>query len=355
MNLNNHINELATDIPLFSIIVPVFNSENYLHKCIDSLLAQTYADFELLLIDDGSTDRSGEICDEYAEKDLRIKVFHTSNKGVSTARNLGLSLARGKYINFVDSDDWVKPDYLEKYVDARVEYDYDIVFSEMFRVLDNGSQRVQPLKEFSARGKNDLSVAFAHLLEYNEFGYACNKSFKRELIISHNLSFNKLFKLYEDAVFAAHYCLYINSIKIIPSTLYYYRIVTTGLTKTGSNYENYHLATRTGCQALVALAKKQQSDLLYEAVGLFCQKWERAAILYMYLHGKNISRGERLNYLKEFQYRLFSQQQSVSEVKGLYKFVVIGMNLKNDKMLDLYFSLFSFIYRLKTCLCLISS
>lgn len=353
--LENQINKFMIDRPLFSIIVPVFNNENFLYNCIDSMLAQTYTNFELLLIDDGSTDCSGKICDEYVEKDLRIKVFHTSNQGVSMARNLGLSVAQGKYINFVDSDDWVKPNYLEEYVEARIEYDYDIVYSEMIRVSENGTHWIKSLKEFSVRDKNNLSEALVYLLESNEFGFTCNKSFKRELIMSNELSFCKEFKLYEDAIFTAHYCLHINSIKLISSAVYYYRIMATGLTKSRLSYETYHLATRTGCQALVAMAKKQQSDSLSDVVGVFCQQWERAAILYMYLHGKNISREERLNYLKDFQFRLFSQQQSVSEVKGLYKFVVIGMNLKNDKMLDLYFSLFSFIYRLKTCLCLISS
>lgn len=87
--------------PKISVIVPVYNAEKYLHRCIDSILAQTFADFELLLIDDGSTDKSGEICDEYADKDARIRVFHKANGGVSSARNVGLDNALGEYICFV--------------------------------------------------------------------------------------------------------------------------------------------------------------------------------------------------------------------------------------------------------------
>lgn len=101
------------NIPQISVIVPVYNVEKYLSRCIESILSQTFTDFELLLIDDGSTDRSGEICDEYAKKDTRIRVFHTKNRGVSAARNLGLDNAKGEWISFVDSDDWVENDYLK--------------------------------------------------------------------------------------------------------------------------------------------------------------------------------------------------------------------------------------------------
>ena len=89
---------------MVSIIVPVYNTEKFLHRCIDSILAQTYTDFELLLIDDGSKDSSGAICDEYAVKDARVRVFHKENGGVSSARNLGLDNAKGEWITFVDSD-----------------------------------------------------------------------------------------------------------------------------------------------------------------------------------------------------------------------------------------------------------
>ena len=94
--------------PKISVIVPVYNTEKYLRRCIDSVLAQTYQDFELLLIDDGSKDSSGAICDEYAAKDARVRVFHKENGGVSSARNLGLDNARGEWVTFVDSDDYIE-------------------------------------------------------------------------------------------------------------------------------------------------------------------------------------------------------------------------------------------------------
>lgn len=99
---------------MLTIIVPIYNTENYLSECIDSILNQSYKDIELILINDGSTDNSSSICDEYSSKDKRIKVIHIENRGVSYARNTGLSIAKGEYITFVDSDDFVSNDiYLE--------------------------------------------------------------------------------------------------------------------------------------------------------------------------------------------------------------------------------------------------
>ena len=120
-------------MPQISVIVPVYNAEKYLHRCIDSILAQTFSDFELLLIDDGSKDNSGRICDEYAAKDSRIRVFHKKNGGVSSARNMGLDNAKGDWITFVDSDDWVKQDYLYSMIS---QPDADLIMSS-FDIIEN--------------------------------------------------------------------------------------------------------------------------------------------------------------------------------------------------------------------------
>jgi glycosyltransferase involved in cell wall biosynthesis len=111
--------------PLVSIIVPVYGAEAYLAKCIDSILAQTLRDFELILIDDGSPDKCGEICDRYAAEDSRIRVLHTSNKGVAAARNVGLREVTGRFVGFVDSDDWIEPDM------------YDVLFRQIERDASN--------------------------------------------------------------------------------------------------------------------------------------------------------------------------------------------------------------------------
>lgn len=121
---------------MVSVIVPVYNVESYLQECVESILRQSYTDFEILLVDDGSTDASGKFCDEYATKDTRVKVFHQNNQGVSSARNLGLDKAKGEYVIFFDADDyWIMDDCLEKLVSEAIKNEADIVRGE-YRAVD---------------------------------------------------------------------------------------------------------------------------------------------------------------------------------------------------------------------------
>ena len=129
--------------PKVSVIVPVYKAEKYLRKCVDSILAQTFKDFEVLLVDDGSPDKSGEICDEYAKKDPRVRVFHKENGGVSSARQCGLDNARGEYTIHADPDDWVEPNMLEElYAKAKAE-DADMVICDFYVELSPTSQRLR--------------------------------------------------------------------------------------------------------------------------------------------------------------------------------------------------------------------
>ena len=117
-----------------SIIVPVYNAQEYLKRCVDSILSQDYRDFELLLMDDGSKDASGEICDAYAQQDGRVRVVHKENTGVSDTRNQALELARGTFLQFLDSDDWIVPEATRLLVRSMEEYNCDMVISDFYRV-----------------------------------------------------------------------------------------------------------------------------------------------------------------------------------------------------------------------------
>ena len=121
--------------PTVSIIVPVYNAEGTLTRCIDSILNQEYNDFELLLIDDGSQDSSGAICDSYASADSRVRVVHKVNSGVSDSRNLALDMARGTYLQFLDSDDWITPNATRLLVETAEHYHCDMVISDFYRVV----------------------------------------------------------------------------------------------------------------------------------------------------------------------------------------------------------------------------
>lgn len=131
---------MAQDI-LISVIVPVYNVEQYLPKCVDSLLAQTYRNLEIILVDDGTRDASDAICDAYAEKDPRVKVIHKENGGLSSARNAGIDIAKGEYLGFVDSDDWIEPETYETLLSVAQKYDVKMVCGGRYNVNDATGER----------------------------------------------------------------------------------------------------------------------------------------------------------------------------------------------------------------------
>lgn len=211
--------------PLFSIIVPVYNVECYIATCIESILCQTMVDFELLLVDDGSTDNSSNICEEYARKDNRIKVLHQDNRGVSCARNLGLEKTEGKYICFIDADDWVEPNYLD--VISKQIADYDILFIGFYFEYEDGSSVQVSIGNLEARqvkSKEECMVRLkSNVTGYNIFGYTWNKVFKANVIKENKITFMNSVKFGEDELFTLVCCLCAHSLKVISTPVYHYR------------------------------------------------------------------------------------------------------------------------------------
>ncbi len=207
--------------PIISVIVPVYKTEKYLSQCIESILAQSFTDFELLLIDDGSPDRCGEICEEYAKRDPRIRVFHQRNAGVSKARNYGLENAMGRYIAFVDSDDYVLPDYLRDLYNSLSD-DKCLVIHTVIKFFPDGHSVRSDWPETTIEGKE----AYRLLLEYGDktIGYSCGKLFNNELIHSHHLRFPEDISLLEDLFFLFDYAQIASSIKVCNVANYVYRI-----------------------------------------------------------------------------------------------------------------------------------
>ena len=163
-------------MPELSVIVPVYNAEKYLHKCVDSILNQTYRDFELLLVDDGSPDQCGRICDAYATQDPRVKVIHKPNGGVSEARNVGLDKAKGNYISFIDPDDWVEPDLFRSTIDFCKTKQTDIVCFEVCEVRKNKKKfhyRFAENKIFAAQ--DALQKILTDIIDNSP----CNKIYKK--------------------------------------------------------------------------------------------------------------------------------------------------------------------------------
>ena len=207
-------------MPTISVIVPVYKVEAYLDYCVKSILAQTYTDFELILVDDGSPDRSGAICDEYAEKNPRVRVIHKENGGVSSARNTGLAVAFGEYVTFVDSDDWLSTTFLADAVEACVTQGLDLFMSGFTRVWQDGRTTSYCIpKEIESEKAFLREDDYTQLLKANYIASSCAKLFRRDLIgetrFSSNMRFGEdltfVFALLEKqprclAVPTAYYC-----------------------------------------------------------------------------------------------------------------------------------------------------
>lgn len=184
-------------MPKISVIVPVYNVEKYLHRCIDSILAQTFTDWELLLVDDGSSDRSGEICEEYAKKDSRIRAFHKKNGGVSSARNLGLDKTKAIWVVFVDSDDWCEPNYLSDFFIFEGLCDGDIVLQGRKNDANDKAVELQVLKS-----KIYTNVAEAMLdNDLLTFGAPYCKLYSRKMIEEYDIRFPEEYSYGEDTTF----------------------------------------------------------------------------------------------------------------------------------------------------------
>ena len=164
---------------LISIIIPVYKVEEYLEKCIESVLKQTYTNLQIILVDDGSPDNCGKICDEYAKKDPRIEVIHKVNGGLSDARNVGIAKAKGKYIGFVDSDDYIKEDMYEILINLIKKYDADVSICNLYDVID-GKEYIRN-NENGIQEYSRLEILKEVLLDKNIQSYAWNKLYKKEL------------------------------------------------------------------------------------------------------------------------------------------------------------------------------
>lgn len=206
-----------------SVIVPVYNVEKTLHYCVDSILAQTYMDFELILVDDGSTDKSGELCDKYAEKKKNVSAIHIKNGGVSKARNTGISQAKGEYICFVDSDDYISETFIEELV-KKVDDGYNFALTTYQWVSD---YERSAFKTVSYKSSNYSIVDKSSLMSLGSLvllSQPWNKIFKKEIILENGIRMPEDLSLGEDTVFVYRYlsCIILENFAVINKPLYFY-------------------------------------------------------------------------------------------------------------------------------------
>ena len=187
--------------PTVSIIVPVYNAELTIGRCVESILNQDYTDFELLLVDDGSPDNSGAICDAYAARDSRVRVFHQENSGVSASRNLALDRAQGTYLQFLDSDDWITPDATSSLVRAMESGPCDMVISDFYRVVGERLSQKGDIDEDGIMTREEFA---AHMMEDPAdfyYGVLWNKLYRRAIVETHHLRMDPEISWCEDFMF----------------------------------------------------------------------------------------------------------------------------------------------------------
>ncbi len=218
------------DSPMISVIIPVYNAEKTIARCIDSVLEQTYQDFEILLIDDGSTDSSGEICKTYADNDSRVKYIKKENGGVSTARNRGIDEAQRKYITFIDSDDWFELVTLERLVATAEENNADMVIprTRMYFCKPDGSfdKYVYNDDDFELLVTgNDIAGNFEKLRESWALYSTCGRLYRREFLLAAKLRFDTRIKVLEDLCFNLSCLQEANSLVHISDILYNFYVL----------------------------------------------------------------------------------------------------------------------------------
>ncbi|MHB8131495.1 MAG: glycosyltransferase family 2 protein, partial [Mobilitalea sp.] len=210
-----------------SVIIPIYNVEKFIHRCVESIITQTYHNLEIILVEHGSTDKCPEICDEYARKNPRIKVIHRANEGASDAKNAGLKVFTGEYVYFLDSDDYVEKTLIEITLANAVATSADLVLFNYNKIdeLDNLLTRVKVRAGIYETGERTrLEYIVNNLLQYKSAWEVGNRLFKADLIRNNSLVFwdNKL--ITEDLGFSMNFSLHAGKISCIPDTLYYYNI-----------------------------------------------------------------------------------------------------------------------------------
>lgn len=328
---------------MITIIIPIYNSANTLNRCVGSILSQTFYDWELLLIDDGSTDKSREICDEYATNDSRIQVFHKTNNGVSSARNIGLNNAKGDWITFIDADDYVKESYLANLWEHS-QKNVDLVIS--YAEIHNGDDINK--ESYPSKFVDDMN--FEIMFIENDMHWHTSpwsKLYKRNIIEKHNLRFCEGMHIGEDAVFLYSYMLYSNKIYISNDTDYCYFAYTPGsLTKRVNSLDSEILAynqIRTIVESMI-IKKKIKDITALNNLNWLIASYQRRILNALY-HNK-VQKQKRLSILTEsnwIYYIKYINSNSLRECMliallkanfyRIYDFIRVLAVLKNKKLM----------------------
>lgn len=305
-----------------SVIIPVYNVEKYLNQCIDSVLGQTYQDLEIILVNDGSTDRSPEICEEYKNKDSRIKLIHQKNSGVSNARNRGIDNAKGEWITFIDSDDYISDNYFDA---IKNDNKFDWVFLNADRKI---GEKFLTFMNFESKIFDKLSFIKEYAI-YPDIPGPWARFYQSKIINENRLRFNPELKFGEDGVFNIKYLQFCKNISTSHSAKYIYRDTESGLSKLKVDVKNDYL-----------LFKEIKNEVKkYKAIPEFYNKtleYPLGRYLRALYYDKNLSKQKRIEILqKEFE-------ENYEILKQIYNTPKIRFSLVLVKKTGFY-NLFDFI------------
>jgi glycosyltransferase involved in cell wall biosynthesis len=329
---------------LVSFVVPVYNAENVLKRCLDSILSQTHQNFEILLVNDGSTDRSLLVCNEYASKDKRVRVIDQINSGPSTARNIGVFNANGDYICFIDSDDFITEKYLSDFLENYLNDD-TLLIQDIYKYKNANSRlNCNYKKKVIAINQADVLINNYHLLKY---GYPFAKFYKKSIIIDHKILFDSTVHFSEDLLFLLEYLTHCTAIKFLDVANYFYVDAGESLSNKYNTFES-----EMGCfkkynnlsEKLFNLSSGEQSECkALKNSNAVAGHFLTRAIESMYRPNTIKDRAERLIILK----RLFNDENSRVyyewNTMKIKKPLVLLFKLRLVNLFDLYISILFFI------------
>ncbi|MBD9201991.1 MAG: glycosyltransferase family 2 protein [Eubacterium ventriosum] len=280
----------------FSVVVPIYNVEKYLNKCVESILDQTYKDFELILVDDGSPDHCPEICDEYAERDARVRVIHKENEGLVAARNTGIKEAKGEYICYVDGDDWIANNLLETvWKKALKNYDVEIVVYSAIKQFEKHQEEIPKAVSEGLYNKEKLKKEIYPYMMYDSrkpfctgliFPVAWNKIFKREFLLKHYCKEEKI-RMGEDNAFVFE-CIYeADNIYFCEDKLYFYNQL--NVSSMVHSYDERRFDNNKLLTNYMEERLKGKDKVLDEQMNAFKAYWLIMAIFHEVKCGKSIN------------------------------------------------------------------
>lgn len=327
---------------MITVIMPIYHAESTLSKCVKSILNQTYTDFELILVDDGSPDSSGMLCDQWADIDKRIRVFHQANRGVSGARNRGLKEACGEYICFVDPDDWVKPDYIKCLYDALLDKSGVGLIIQGF---ERYSERGENLPGLKLENEVLLSENFGEMFTKVAIGYSYAKLFQRDLLLGKNIFFNEKIHCLEDLLFVYEYILHCDYISYGDSQEYVYIKYASSLSIMVNHFDSEYECL---------LKYKTIIDLFRERYSLSSKLLESAYTPLMIIFRRALKTDYQLNHQVNRKIRLQHLKKLIKENKTLiriyyhpvYKIDQIGRFLLTSHLWRCYDWWISLIFKL---------